>query len=102
MSQYTHAWRCRGPGGSHRLQNGWGVARRGPWWVRLPYASAFFTFEHIENLSLIPWFCRICKTMLPISDCKTMLPSKYSKIVDICLVTEISREPVEQSRSLLK
>src|SRR5207245_2435063 len=36
----TQTWRCRGPGGSHRLQNGWGVARRGPWWVRLPYASA--------------------------------------------------------------
>src|SRR5581483_1772353 len=36
----TDLWRCRGPGGSHRLQNGWGVARRGPWWVRLPYASA--------------------------------------------------------------
>jgi hypothetical protein len=53
-------------------------------------------------LSLIPWFCRICKTVLPISDCKTMLPSKYSKIVDICRVTEISREPVEKSRSLLK
>ncbi len=33
-------WRCRDPGGSHRLQNGWGAARRGPWWVRLPYASA--------------------------------------------------------------
>src|SRR5207302_8493608 len=35
-------WRCRGPGGPHRLQNGWGVARRGPWWVRLPYASATY------------------------------------------------------------
>jgi hypothetical protein len=33
-------WRCRGPGGSHRLQNGWGAALRGLWWVRLPYASA--------------------------------------------------------------
>src|SRR5712691_2902320 len=38
----TQTWRCRGPGGSHRLQNGWGVARRGPWWVRLPYASATY------------------------------------------------------------
>src|SRR5579884_963614 len=36
-------WRCRGPGGSHRLQNGWGAARRGPWWVRLPYASALLS-----------------------------------------------------------
>src|SRR5258706_13524149 len=36
----ANMWRCRGPGGSHRLQNGWGVARRGPRWVRLPYASA--------------------------------------------------------------
>src|SRR5437763_11940220 len=44
MAQYgvPKTWRCRGPGGSHRLQNGWGVARRGPRWVRLPYASAFF------------------------------------------------------------
>src|SRR5436190_23973251 len=81
-------WRCRGPGGFHRLQNGWGVARRGPWWVRLPYASAWIVFAMGMRLSLIPWFCRICKTMLPISDCKTMLPSKYSKIVDICRVTE--------------
>ncbi len=40
MAKYSHTWRCRGPGGSHRLQNGWGVARRGPRWVRLPYASA--------------------------------------------------------------
>ena len=34
------SWRCRDSGGSHRLQNGWGVAQRGPRWVRLPYASA--------------------------------------------------------------
>src|SRR6266516_6182426 len=46
MAKYRHTlhiWRCRGPGGSHRLQNGWGVARRGPWWVRLPYASAKYS-----------------------------------------------------------
>ena len=42
MTKYGvyYAWRCRGPGGSHRLQNGWGGARRGPRWGRLPYASA--------------------------------------------------------------
>src|SRR5438874_548141 len=46
-------WRCRGPGGSHRLQNGWGVARRGPWWVRLPYASASI-LGCVGNLISIP------------------------------------------------
>src|SRR2546429_2908812 len=53
MAEYSHridlqlSWRCRGPGGSHRLQNGWGVARRGPWWVRLPYASASYFPENL-------------------------------------------------------
>jgi len=32
----------------------------------------------LENLSLIPWFCRFCKTMLPICLCKTMLPINFN------------------------
>src|SRR5258708_29352047 len=70
----ANMWRCRGPGGSHRLQNGWGVARRGPRWVRLPYASARNDCVYFENLSFYPWFCRFSKTMLPFLPCKTMLP----------------------------
>jgi hypothetical protein len=35
-------------------------------------------FSLLENLSLIPWFCRICKTMLPICLCKTMLPINFN------------------------
>ena len=58
----TQTWRCRGPGGSHRLQNGWGVARRGPWWVRLPYASANKRSKTICACLLTHRFCRICKT----------------------------------------
>ncbi len=75
MAQYIHIWRCRGPGGPHRLQNGWGVARRGPWWVRLPYASAIALSNPMCACHLTTGFCRICKPMLLFSYCKTMLPS---------------------------
>src|SRR5579864_8280240 len=73
-NRHCFPWRCRGPGGSHRLQNGWGVARRGPWWVRLPYASASCLSMECHDVSFYPWFCRCCKTVLPFRPCKTMLP----------------------------
>ncbi len=37
----------------YRLQNGWGAARRGPWWVRLPYASVSPLYEESRVLHLI-------------------------------------------------
>ena len=31
-------------------------------------------FSYVVRLSFYPWFCRFCKTMLPLLPCKTMLP----------------------------
>src|SRR5438105_516349 len=74
-------WRCRGPGGSHRLQNGWGVARRGPWWVRLPYASASSSSLIVHTCHLTHGFADFQNLCFLYPPPKLCFPSSYRKDV---------------------
>src|SRR5260370_2449969 len=70
----ANMWRCRGPGGSHRLQNGWGVARRGPRWVRLPYASARNDWLYLLVGLFTHGFADSARLCFPFSPAKLSFP----------------------------